>query len=103
MVQAPILAHPDFTKPFKLYTDASYTGLGFILAQEKEDGLEHPIRYGSRKLKPAENNYTITEVECSAVVWSVRENKQFLGANLFTLISDHKALETLRKQDLTSS
>ena len=44
MVQAPILAHPDFTKPFKLYTDASYTGLGFILAQEKEDGLEHPIR-----------------------------------------------------------
>ena len=33
-------------------------------------------------------------------MWGVHENKQFLGANLFTLISDHKALETLRKQEL---
>src|SRR3989337_3121640 len=99
MTTAPILAHPDFTNPFTLCTDASYNGLGFILSQE-QNGLEHPIRYGSRKLKPVENNYTIIEVECSAVVWSVRENKQFVDVNPFTLIPDHKALETLRKQEL---
>ena len=33
MTEAPILAHPDYEKEFILYTDASYTGLGFILAQ----------------------------------------------------------------------
>ncbi len=27
----PIRAHPDFNKPFKLYTDASNTGLEAIL------------------------------------------------------------------------
>ena len=99
MVEAPILAHPDFDKPFILYSDASYFGFGYILSQEK-DGVEHPVGYGSRKISPAENNYTITELECSAVVWSVRENKQFLGINPFTLVTDHKALATIQTQEL---
>ena len=60
MIEAPILAHPNLDEPFILYTDASYTGLGFILIQKKVDGKEHPIRYGGRKLSPSERNYTIT-------------------------------------------
>ena len=50
MTEVPILAHPDYEKEFILYTDASYTGLGFILAQLDEQGREHPIRYEGRKL-----------------------------------------------------
>src|ERR1044071_4471627 len=97
MLETPILAHSDYEKEFILYTNASYSGLGFILCQEKEDGKEHPIAYEGRKLNAAENNYTITELECLRVVWSVRKNKQFL-VKKFTLITDHKELETLRNQ-----
>src|ERR1043165_7449212 len=100
MTEAPILAHPDYEKEFILYTDASYTGLGFILAQLDDQGREHPVRYGGRKLQPAERNYTITDLECLGIVWGVRKNAQFLRQNKFKLITDHKALETLRKQDL---
>ena len=35
----PISAYPDFSKPFRLYTDASNIGLGAIRAQ-KQDGKE---------------------------------------------------------------
>ena len=47
----PILAYADFTKPFKLHTDACSTGLGAVLYQTREDGTEAVIAYASRKLK----------------------------------------------------
>jgi len=44
--------------------------------------------------------YTITDLECFGIVWGVRKNAQFVGQNKFTIITDHKALETLRKHEL---
>jgi len=33
LIETPILKHPNFTKPFILYTDISKKGIGAILAQ----------------------------------------------------------------------
>ena len=41
LINAPLLAFPDFTKDFILESDAS--GIGLILAQGDEDGFIHPI------------------------------------------------------------
>ena len=63
----PISAYPDFSKPFRLYTDASNLGLGAILAQ-KQDGKEKIICCASRTLNNAETNYSTTKKECLAIV-----------------------------------
>ena len=47
-----IMAYPDFSEPFCLYTDASQDGLGAVLTQVI-DGKNKVIGYGSSTLTPA--------------------------------------------------
>ncbi len=75
----PIRAHLDFNKSFKLYTDASDTSLGAVLAQDDEEGKEKVIAYEARRLSVPERNYPTTEKECLAVVWAIQKFKQYLG------------------------
>src|SRR5205085_11968746 len=63
LVTTPILAFPDFSKPFILSTDASGVGLGGVLSQVDDDNKEHPIAYCSRVLSQAERKYSTTEKE----------------------------------------
>jgi hypothetical protein len=70
-------------------------GVCAILAQLDDDGKEHPIVYLSRSLSPAESNYTITELECLAIVWSVKKLHPYIDGIDFTLITDHSPLQWL--------
>ena len=48
LTEVSILRHPDFTRPFILYTDASKKGVGAILAQHDEEAkADYMIEYFS--------------------------------------------------------
>ncbi|KAJ9525757.1 hypothetical protein QJQ45_003422 [Haematococcus lacustris] len=59
----PMLKLPDHSKPFQVHCDASLEGIGAVLMQ---DG--YPLAYYSRKLIPAEVNYTTGEQELLALM-----------------------------------
>ena len=98
----PVSAYHDFSKPFRLYTDASNLGLRAILAQ-KQDGKEKIICCASRTLNNAETNYSTTKKECLAIVWGVQVFRPFLVATHFEILTDHYALQWLRSMKSTSA
>ena len=92
MVEAPVLISPDPEKDYIVQTDASDVGIGGVLAQLWE-GQERPVAYFSRRLKPAERNYTVSEKECLAVVEAVKSFAVYLLGAHFRLVTDHAALK----------
>jgi hypothetical protein len=96
LVSAPILASPIDDGLYVLDTDASQIGLGAVLQQEQAGQLK-VIAYGSRNLTKAEQNYNTTRRELLAVVYGLKQFRQFLLGRPFRLQVDHSALIYLRR------
>ena len=69
--EAPILAYADYTKTFKVHTDASEEGLGAVLYQDQDDGTMRVIAYASRSLKKSEQKYHSSKLEFLALKWAI--------------------------------
>ena len=94
LISAPILAFPDFTAIFYLYTDASTDGLGATLGQ-LQNGKEVVIAYAGRDLNPAERNYSTTEREALGVIFGIKKFEPYLYGRKFILYTDHHSLKWL--------
>src|SRR5436190_14327523 len=84
LITIPIVQYPDFKKPFFLYTDTSTIRIGSILAQKSKKG-KHVIAYASKTLTPAKKNYGVSELECLAIVWSIKYFQHYLCGSQFTI------------------
>ena len=98
LTTAPVLAQPDYDKPFKLYIDASLDGLGAALHQEKIENdkpVEKPILFISRQIKDTEKRYGASQMECLALVWALEKLHYYLEGSTFEVITDCTAVTTL--------
>ena len=89
---APKLAHPDLEQPFVLYTDASKITIGAALLQRNNIEVKRVILLFSKKLSPAQQNYSTIKRECLAIIYALEQFRVYLLGRKFRLRNDHCAL-----------
>lgn len=101
----PVLRPPRWELPFHIYCDASAVAVGSVLCQPVEGlakGRDYPVAYASRQLNPAEINYSTTERECLAMIFSIKKFRHYLLVNKVVFFVDHMAIKYLvNKSDLS--
>ena len=103
--EAPVLAYADYTKTFKVHTDASEDGLGAVLYQDQNDGTSRVIAYASRSLKKSEKKYHSSKLEFLALKWAITDRfHEYLYGGTFEVHTDNNPLTyvlTTAKLDAT--
>ena len=79
-----LLAYPDFSKPFHVFTDASDYQLGGVIMQNNK-----PLAFYTRKLNKAQMNYTTGEQELLGIVETLRTFENILMGQQIVVHTDH--------------
>ena len=98
---APIMRSPDWSLPFEIMCDASDYAVGAVLGQ-RVDRVPHAIYYASKTLSDAQLNYTTTEKELLAVVFSLEKFRSYLLGSKIIIYTDHAALRYLLEKKKAS-
>ena len=98
LVKAPVLAHPDPTRPFVVTTDASKVGLGGELSQEDAQGQLHPVAYFGRALTKRERSYPTYDREVMVMRDTLKHFRYYLLGAQVVMRTDHKPLLKILEQ-----
>lgn len=95
MTSAPVLALPNYQLPFVLETDASNTGIGAVLLQNK-----HSVAYLSKALSPRNQTLSAYEKECPVILLAIEKWRPYSQHQEFEIRNDHQSLLHLADQHL---
>ena len=94
-IRTVCLTHIIQNATFYVQSDASDYGIGGVIFQRDDNNEKRIVSIVSRCLTNAEINYTTTEKELLAVVYTVTKFRYYLIGVRFEIITDHKGLTFL--------
>jgi transposase InsO family protein len=103
LCEAPVMAHPDLSKPYVLYTDACDYAIGGVLCQLDENGIERPIQYISAGLSSIQKRWATIEKEAYAVIYCLKKLRAYLLGAEFRVLTDHKPLLCLFTKEMINT
>ena len=94
LVEAPIMAKPNWNKEFEIMCDARDYAMGAILGQ-KVDKMFKAIYYSSKTFNEAQENYSTTEKEMLAMVFACEKFRPYILGSHIIIHTDHAAIKYL--------
>jgi hypothetical protein len=104
LCSSPVLAAPNFDKPFKLAVDASAVGSGAVLFQEDDQGFDHPVSFASKKFNRHQCNYSTVEKEALGLIQALKHFEIYLKMALHQVMvyTDHNPLTFIHRMKETN-
>ena len=94
LVQALIMAAPEWDQGFEVMCDASDFAMGAVLGQRKEK-IFRAIYYASRTFNEAQENYSTIEKEMLAIVFACEKFRPYILGSHVIVHTDHAAIKYL--------
>ena len=94
LVEAPIMAKPDWNKEFEIMCDASDYAMGAVLGQ-RTDKVFRAIYYASKTFNEAQENYSTIEKEMLAIVFACEKFRAYILGSHIIIHTDHAAIKYL--------
>ena len=94
LVEASIMAKPDWNKEFEIMCDASDYAMGAVLGH-KANKMFRAIYYSSKTFNETQENYSTTENEMPAMVFSCEKFKPYILGSHVIIHTDHAAIKYL--------
>lgn len=83
LISIPVLAMPDYSKPFVVETDASGIGIGVVLMQQG-----HSIAYISKSLAPKHQLIFVYDGKLLAPIFAISKLSYYLMNNSIIIKTD---------------
>ena len=94
LVEAPVMAKPDWNKEFEIMCDASDYAMGDVLEQ-RIDKVFRAIYYASKTFNEAQENYSTTEKEMLTILFACEKFRPYILGSHIIIHTNHAAIKYL--------
>ena len=94
LVEAPIMAKPDWNREFETMCDVCDFAMGAVLGQ-KDEKVFKAIYYARKTFNEAQENYSTTEKEMLAIVFACEKFRPYILGSHVVIHTDHAAIKYL--------
>ena len=94
LVEAPIMAKPDWNMELEIMCDASDFAMGAVLGQKAEKVFK-AINYASKTFNEAQENYSTTGKEMLAIVFASEKFRPYILGSQVIIHTDHAVIKYL--------
>ena len=97
LVEAPIMAKPDWNEEFEIMCDANDYAMGAVLGQ-RTDKMFKAIYYASKTFNEAQKNYSTTEKEMLAIVFACENFRPYILGSHVIIHTNHAAIKYMMEK-----